>query len=163
MSRPEQAESLLHDMASRLGGDPAATDARVLRVAGLCEPQILDEFVVQAAKQPTESIPGVISRLRTNRPKRLATMGHSHVVIARPAIVANLNVTGRTRNAPWPEATTQRQLCSALPIFALMTNPIQITTHRLTVTKALSELRHGSSARTNSQMSDRHDIPESQR
>jgi hypothetical protein len=55
----EQAEALLHDMASHLGGDPAATDAtRVLRLPGFANRKLLDEFVVQA-RQETD---GVYSR-----------------------------------------------------------------------------------------------------
>jgi hypothetical protein len=44
----EQAESLLHSMASQLGGDLAATDAtRVLRLPGFANTKLPEQFVVQ--------------------------------------------------------------------------------------------------------------------
>jgi len=48
----EQAEALLHGMASHLGGDPAATDAtRVLRVPGFANRKLAKEFVVQVIQE----------------------------------------------------------------------------------------------------------------
>jgi len=52
----EQAEGLLHGMASLLGGDPAATDAtRVLRLPGFANKKLAEEFVV-AARQETDKV-----------------------------------------------------------------------------------------------------------
>jgi hypothetical protein len=48
----EPAEALLHDMASHLGGDPAATDAtRVLRLPGFANRKLAEEFVVQVVQE----------------------------------------------------------------------------------------------------------------
>jgi hypothetical protein len=48
----EQAEALLHDMASRLGGDLAATDAtRVLRLPGFLNRKLAQDFVVQVVQE----------------------------------------------------------------------------------------------------------------
>ena len=45
----DQAESLLHCLASEFGGDPAATDStRVLRLPGFANRKLSDEFVVRA-------------------------------------------------------------------------------------------------------------------
>jgi hypothetical protein len=47
----EQAEALLHNMASHFGGDLAATDAtRVLRLPGFANQKLAQEFVVQAVQ-----------------------------------------------------------------------------------------------------------------
>jgi len=48
----EQAEALLHGMASHLGGDLAATDAtRVLRLPGFANRKLSHEFVVQVIQE----------------------------------------------------------------------------------------------------------------
>jgi hypothetical protein len=48
----EQAEALLHSMASQPGGDLAATDAtRVLRLPGFANRKLAQEFVVQAVQE----------------------------------------------------------------------------------------------------------------
>jgi hypothetical protein len=45
----DQAESLLRNLASEFGGDPAATDStRVLRLPGFANRKLADEFVVRA-------------------------------------------------------------------------------------------------------------------
>jgi hypothetical protein len=45
----EQAESLLHGLASEFGGDPAATDStRVLRLPGFANRKLSEEFIVRA-------------------------------------------------------------------------------------------------------------------
>jgi hypothetical protein len=45
----DQAESLLRNLASEFGGDPAATDStRVLRLPGFANRKLSEEFVVQA-------------------------------------------------------------------------------------------------------------------
>lgn len=45
----DQAESLLHSLASEFGGDPAATDStRVLRLPGFANRKLSEEFVVRA-------------------------------------------------------------------------------------------------------------------
>ncbi len=52
----EQAEGLLHGMASLLGGDPAATDAtRVLRLPGFANKKLAEEFVV-VTRQETDKV-----------------------------------------------------------------------------------------------------------
>jgi RepB DNA-primase from phage plasmid len=51
----EEAEGLLHAMATELGGDPAATDAtRVLRVPGFGNKKYETNFYVQARREATE-------------------------------------------------------------------------------------------------------------
>jgi RepB DNA-primase from phage plasmid len=45
----DEAESLLHDLASKFGGDLAATDStRVLRLPGFANHKLPEEFIVQA-------------------------------------------------------------------------------------------------------------------
>lgn len=45
----DEAEALLRDLASRFGGDPAATDStRVLRLPGFANRKLSGEFIVQA-------------------------------------------------------------------------------------------------------------------
>jgi hypothetical protein len=52
----DKAEALLHDMASHLGGDLAATDAtRVLRLPGFANRKLREEFLVQV-RQETDKI-----------------------------------------------------------------------------------------------------------
>lgn len=51
----EEAESLLHNLARGLGGDPAATDAtRVLRLPGFRNHKLQEQFVVQAIQEANE-------------------------------------------------------------------------------------------------------------
>jgi hypothetical protein len=48
----EEAESLLHDLANKFGGDLAATDStRVLRLPGFANRKVSPEFIVQANHQ----------------------------------------------------------------------------------------------------------------
>jgi len=48
----EDAESLLHSLASQFGADPAATDStRVLRLPGFSNRKLSEEFIVQATHQ----------------------------------------------------------------------------------------------------------------
>ena len=52
----EEAEGLLHAMARKFGGDPAATDAtRVLRVPGFANKKYEASFYVQARRESTET------------------------------------------------------------------------------------------------------------
>jgi len=52
----EQAEALLHDMASHLGGDLAATDAtRVLRLPGFANQKLAEEFLVVARHEANKA------------------------------------------------------------------------------------------------------------
>jgi hypothetical protein len=52
----EEAEILLHAMALKFGGDPAATDAtRVLRVPGFANKKYETDFYVQARRESTET------------------------------------------------------------------------------------------------------------
>jgi hypothetical protein len=52
----EEAESLLHAMARKFGGDPAATDAtRVLRLPGFANKKYQADFYVEARKQTEET------------------------------------------------------------------------------------------------------------
>src|SRR6202162_2744401 len=52
----EEAEGLLHAMASEFGGDPAATDAtRVLRVPGFANKKYDRDFYVEARRESTET------------------------------------------------------------------------------------------------------------
>jgi hypothetical protein len=48
----KEAELLLHDLASRFGGDPAATDStRVLRLPGFANRKLSKEFIVQVCQE----------------------------------------------------------------------------------------------------------------
>jgi len=48
----DEAESLLHSLANQFGGDMAATDStRVLRVPGLANRKLLEEFIVEARQE----------------------------------------------------------------------------------------------------------------
>ena len=48
----DEAESLLHNLANKFGGDLAATDStRVLRLPGFANHKLTDEFIVQAWQQ----------------------------------------------------------------------------------------------------------------
>jgi hypothetical protein len=48
----DQAESLLHNLANQFGGDLAATDStRVLRLPGLANRKLPEEFIVQARQE----------------------------------------------------------------------------------------------------------------
>jgi len=48
----EEAESLLHNLAHKFGGDPAATDStRVLRLPGFANRKVSEEFIVQASHE----------------------------------------------------------------------------------------------------------------
>jgi hypothetical protein len=48
----DDAESLLHSLANRFGGDPAATDStRVLRLPGFANRKLPEEFIVQACQE----------------------------------------------------------------------------------------------------------------
>lgn len=48
----DEAESLLHSLANKFGGDLAATDStRVLRLPGFANHKLTDEFIVQARQQ----------------------------------------------------------------------------------------------------------------
>lgn len=52
----DEAEGLLHAMASEFGGDPAATDAtRVLRLPGFANKKYETEFYVEARRESTEA------------------------------------------------------------------------------------------------------------
>jgi len=52
----EQAEALLHDMASHLGGDLAATDAtQVLRLPGFANQKLAEEFLVVARHEANKA------------------------------------------------------------------------------------------------------------
>jgi hypothetical protein len=49
---PEEAESLLHNLANQFGGDLAATDStRVLRLPGFANRKLPEEFIVQARQE----------------------------------------------------------------------------------------------------------------
>ena len=75
----EQAEALLHDMASRLGGDPAATDAaRVLRLPGFANRKLLDEFVVQARQETDKSLSRGDFTIPEESPETPRHLGDSH-------------------------------------------------------------------------------------
>jgi hypothetical protein len=48
----DQAESLLHSLATQFGGDPAATDStRVLRLPGFANRKLSEEFIVHARQE----------------------------------------------------------------------------------------------------------------
>jgi len=48
----DEAESLLHNLANKFGGDPAATDStRVLRLPGFANHKLPEEFIVQARQE----------------------------------------------------------------------------------------------------------------
>ena len=50
--RPDEAESLLHNLASKFGGDLAATDStRVLRLPGFANQKLSTEFIVHARQE----------------------------------------------------------------------------------------------------------------
>ncbi len=52
----DEAESLLHNLASKFGGDLAATDStRVLRLPGFANHKLPEEFIVQA-RQETDAV-----------------------------------------------------------------------------------------------------------
>jgi hypothetical protein len=49
---PDEAESLLHNLANQFGGDLAATDSmRVLRLPGFANRKLSEEFIVQARQE----------------------------------------------------------------------------------------------------------------
>jgi hypothetical protein len=49
----DEAESLLHNLANKFGGDLAATDStRVLRLPGFANRKLPEEFIVQARQEP---------------------------------------------------------------------------------------------------------------
>src|SRR5208283_4497749 len=48
----DEAESLLHSLANKFGGDLAATDStRVLRMPGFANRKLSEEFIVQARQE----------------------------------------------------------------------------------------------------------------
>jgi hypothetical protein len=48
----DDAECLLHNLANKFGGDPAATDStRVLRLPGFANHKLLEDFIVQARQE----------------------------------------------------------------------------------------------------------------
>src|SRR6266853_5374316 len=48
----DEAEALLHNLANKFGGDPAATDStRVLRLPGFANRKLPEEFIVQARQE----------------------------------------------------------------------------------------------------------------
>src|SRR6202171_6342265 len=50
----DEAESLLHNLANKFGGDLAATDStRVLRLPGFANHKLSEEFIVQARQEST--------------------------------------------------------------------------------------------------------------
>jgi hypothetical protein len=52
----DEAESLLHSLANKFDGDPAATDStRVLRLPGFANHKLSEEFIVQA-RQETDAV-----------------------------------------------------------------------------------------------------------
>ncbi len=75
----EQAEALLHGMASHLGGDLAATDAtRVLRVPGFANRKLAQEFVVQVIQETDNTYSVRDFNIPEESPEAPRHLGDSH-------------------------------------------------------------------------------------
>jgi len=84
----EEAESLLHNLANRFGGDLAATDStRVLRLPGFANHKLPEEFIVQARQESDanytlreftidEDLPETPRHLADARQRRRAVPSH---------------------------------------------------------------------------------------
>lgn len=148
----KEAELLLHDLASQFSGDPAATDStRVLRLPGFANHKLPKEFIVRA-RQETDAI---------------YTLRDFRIQEGSPEAPRQLTDTQKHPRTPPAHHISQseRDWAYAKRALARGENPEEVTDKiaryrasdkakpdyyaRLTVTKALADLRNEGSATRN--------------
>ena len=74
----EEAESLLHNLANKFGGDLAATDStRVLRLPGFANRKLPEEFIVEARKESDAIYTLRDFKIDENSPETARDLGHA--------------------------------------------------------------------------------------
>jgi RepB DNA-primase from phage plasmid/WD domain, G-beta repeat len=74
----EEAESLLHNLANKFGGDLAATDStRVLRLPGFANRKLPEEFIVEARKESDAIYTLHDFKIDENSPETARDLGHA--------------------------------------------------------------------------------------
>lgn len=139
----EQAEGLLHGMASHFGGDLAATDAtRVLRLPGFANRKLTHEFVVQVVQENDKVYSLRDFNVPEESPEAPRYLGNSH---------GNHRPSGHQSQSERDWAYAKRALARGddpeivvqrVADFRADDKPNPIYYARLTVTKALADLDH---------------------
>jgi hypothetical protein len=82
---PDQAESLLHNLAYHFGGDPAATDStRVLRLPGFANQKLSERFVV-LARQQSHAVSTLLEfAIPEDAPEAIGGSGHERKTARMP-------------------------------------------------------------------------------
>ena len=160
----DESEGLLHAMVREFGGDPAATDAtRVLRLPGFANKKYETDFHVEVRKESSEIYHlrefklhidsqdsprhNYYSRLKPQSPPRVNLSQSEHDwAFAKRALVRGDDPEEVIRHIAEHWANDK-------------SNPEYYA--RLTVTKALAEMKGAASSPADSQSSDRGDGPES--
>jgi hypothetical protein len=144
----EEAEGLLHAMAREFGGDPAATDAtRVLRVPGFVNRKYETDFYVEARRESTETYRRRDFKLQTDS-QDLSRYNYDNHPKQESSPRTNLSQSEydwafakrALARGDDPEDVIQRIAQHRL---GAKTDPQYYA--RLTVTKALGEIRHSGS------------------
>jgi RepB DNA-primase from phage plasmid len=144
----DEAESLLHNLASQFAGDLAATDStRVLRLPGFANRKLSEEFIVQARQESNVVHSTRDFALQEGSPE---TPRHAGEGQERPRTVAADHRSQSERD--W--AYAKRALARGIPPEEVMRDIAEFRAHdkydpadyaRRTVTKAQAELESSSS------------------
>ena len=121
----DEAESLLHALANKFDGDPAATDStRVLRLPGFANRKLPEEFIVKA-RQETAAVYALRDfTIPEDAPEAPRQNQQAHATAARRenTSVRGPRRSGVRRDPPWHGATaatpvagttTTEAMCSA--------------------------------------------------
>ena len=124
----DEAESLLHNLANKFGGDLAATDStRVLRLPGFANRKLPEEFIVQARQESDAVYTLRDFTIDEDPPKHPdnSAMPKNEDGPYPATTKANPNTIGPTRSEPSPAATIPKSSYSASPTIARKTKTIR--------------------------------------
>ena len=152
----EEAESLLHAMAREFGGDPAATDAtRVLRVPGFANKKYETNFYVEARRESTETYHLRDFKLHIDSQD---SPRHSYYKRAKPESAPRTNLSQSEHDWAFAKRALARgddpeEITRKIGLYRDQDKSDPEYYARLTVTKALAEIRSAGATNTNAVVS----------
>jgi hypothetical protein len=152
----EEAEGLLHAMAREFGGDPAATDAtRVLRVPGFANKKYDTTFYVEARRESTETYHLRDFKLHIDSRDFLR---HSYDKRAKPESAPRTNLSQSEHDWAFAKRALARgddpeEITRKIALYRDQDKSDPEYYARLTVTKALAEIRSAGATNTNAVVS----------
>jgi hypothetical protein len=152
----EEAEGLLHAVAREFGGDPAATDAtRVLRVPGFANKKYETNFYVEARRESTETYHPRDFKLHIDSQD---SSRHGYDKRVKPESAPRTNLSQSEHDWAFAKRALARgddpeEITRKIALYRDQGKSDPEYYARLTVTKALAEIRSAGATNTNAVLS----------